>query len=62
MKIVATMLVTNYRDKREKRCCTGSHKQFKPLFKDHMAKLKILSLRILGLMNHVTIIITRMAT
>ena len=46
-----------------------SHKQCKTLFKDHMVRLKIislyvykdLSLRILGLMSHVTII-TRMAT
>ena len=58
-----TMLVRNYRDKREKRCCSGSHKQCKTLFKDHMVRLKIISLyiykelrlRILGLMSHVTI-------
>ena len=36
----------NYRDKCEKRCCSGSHKQFKTLFKDHMVRLKIMSLYI----------------
>ena len=62
------MLVRNYRDKREKQCCSGSHKQCKTLFKDHMVRLKITSLYIykdlrliLGLMSQVTII-TRMAT
>ena len=41
-----TMLVRNYRDKRAKRCCSGSHKQCKTLFKDHMVRFKIISLYI----------------
>ena len=36
----------NYRDICEKRCCSGSHKQLKTLFKDHMVRLKIISLYI----------------
>ena len=59
-----TILHRNYPDNCEKRCCSGSHKQFKTLFKDHMVRLKIISLYIykdLGLMSHVTFI-TRMAT
>ena len=44
----------------EKRCCSGSHKQCKTLLKDHMVRLKIISLyiykdlrlKILGLMSH----------
>ena len=40
------MLVRNYGDKREKQCCSGSHKQRKTLFKDHMVRLKIISLYI----------------
>ena len=43
---ISTMLVRNYRDKREKRCCCGSHKQCKTLFKDHMVRFKIISLYI----------------
>ena len=35
-----------YRYNCEKRCCSGSHKQFKTLFKDHMVRLKISSLYI----------------
>ena len=69
LDILATMVVRNFRDKREKRCCTGSHKQCKTLFKHHMVRFKIISLyiykdirlKILGRMSHVTII-TRMAT
>ena len=38
--------VRNYRDNCEKRCCSGSHKQFKTLFKDYMVRLKIISLYI----------------
>ena len=64
-----TIMCKNYRNNCEKRCCSGSHKQFKILFKDHMVRLKIISLdiykdlrlKILGLMSHVNII-TRMAT
>ena len=37
------MVVRNYRDKREKRCCAGSHKHCKTLFKDQMVRLKIIS-------------------
>ena len=40
------MLVRNYRHKREKRCCSGSHKQRKTLFKDHIVRFKIISLYI----------------
>ena len=39
-------MVRNYRDKREKQCCSGSQKQCKTLFKDHMVRLKIISLYI----------------
>ena len=39
-------LATDYRDKREKQCCSGSHKQFKTLFEDHMVRLKVISLYI----------------
>ena len=67
-----TTVVRNYWHNYKKRYCFGSHKQFKTLFRDHMVKLKIISLyihkdlkdlrlRILGLMSHVTII-TKMAT
>ena len=45
-RYVSTTLHRNYRDHCEKRCCSGSHKQFKTLFKDHMARLKIISLYI----------------
>ena len=59
------MLVRNYRDKREKPCCCGSHKQWKTLFKGYMVRLKIISLYIYKdfrlKMSHVAII-TRMAT
>ena len=69
LMVQLTMVFRNYRDKLEKQCCSGSHKQFKTHFKDHMVLLKIISLyiykdlrlKILGLMSHVTII-TRMAT
>ena len=44
--MLGTMLCKNYRDNCEKRCCSGSQKQFKTLFKDHMVRLKILSLYI----------------
>ena len=65
----STIMCKNHRDNCEKRCCSGSHKQIKTLFKDHMVRLKIISLdiykdlrlKILGQMSHVTII-TRMAT
>ena len=40
------ILLKNYRNKREKRCCCGSHKQHKTLFKDHMVRFKIISLYI----------------
>ena len=40
------MLFKNYGYKCEKRCCSGSHKQFKTPFKDHMVRLKIMSLYI----------------
>ena len=40
------MLVRNYRDKREKRCCSGSYKQCKTLLKEHMVRFKINSLYI----------------
>ena len=43
---VATMLVRNYGDKREKRCCSGCHKKCKTFVKDHMVRLKIISLYI----------------
>ena len=42
----STTVVRNYRDKCEKRCCSGSHKQCKTLFKDRMVRLKIISLRL----------------
>ena len=42
----STFVVRNYRDNCEKRCCSGSHKQFKTLFKDCMVSLKIISLYI----------------
>ena len=68
-EIKPTMVFKNYWHNYEKRCCSDSHKQCKTLFKDHMTRLKIISLyiyndlrlRILGLMSHVTII-TRMTT
>ena len=41
-----TILLKNYRDKREKRCYCGTHKQCKTLFKDHMVRFKIISLYI----------------
>ena len=41
-----TIVVRNYRDNCEKQCCPGSHKQCKTLFKDHMVRLKIISLYI----------------
>ena len=61
---IATTVVINYWHNYEKRYCFGSHKQCKTLLKDHMARLKIISLyiykdlrlRISGLMSHVTII------
>ena len=63
------MVVRNYQDKREKQCCSSSHRQCKTLFKDHLVRFKIISLyiykdlrlrlRILGLKCHM-IIITRM--
>ena len=40
------MLVRDYRDKREKRYRSGSHKQCKILFKGHMVRFKIISLYI----------------
>ena len=43
---IATILHRNYRDKCEKRCCSASHKQCKTLFRDHMVRLKIISLYI----------------
>ena len=43
---LTTMLVRNYRDKCEKRCCSGSHKQCKTIFKDNMVRLKIILLYI----------------
>ena len=58
----ATTLHRKCRDNCEKRFCSGSHKQFKTLFKDHMVRFKIISVyihkylrltRILGLMSHV---------
>ena len=36
----------NYLDKCEKRRCAGHHKQFKTLLREHMVKLKIISLYI----------------
>ena len=43
---ITTILLKNYRDNCEKPCCSGSHKQYKTLFKDHMARLKIMALYI----------------
>ena len=40
------MVVRNYRDNRKKRCRSGSRKQCKTLFKDHMVRFKIVSLYI----------------
>ena len=69
-KYEATMLIRNYRHNYEKRCCSSSHKECNTPFKDHMVRLKIMSLYIYkdlrlrmiwGLMSHVTIIM-RMAT
>ena len=42
--IPSTILFKNYRVKREKRCCCGSRKQCKTLFKDHIVTFKIISL------------------
>ena len=64
-----TTLHITYRNNCEERCCSSSHKQFKTLFNDYMVRLKIislyiykeLSLKILGLMSHVSIT-ARMAT
>ena len=53
------MVFRNYWHNYEKPCCAGSHKQCKTLLKDHMVRLKIISLYIykdLGLISHVTII------
>ena len=41
-----TILAKNYGQNCEKRRCPLHHKQFKTLFKDHMVKLKIISLYI----------------
>ena len=41
-----TTVVRNYWHNYEKRYCFGSHKQLKTLFRDHMVKLKIISLYI----------------
>ena len=41
-----TMLVRNYWEKREKRRRTWSYKQLKTLLREHMVKLKIISLYI----------------
>ena len=38
-----TIMCKNYRDNSGKRFCSGSHKQFKTLFKDHMVRLKVIS-------------------
>ena len=43
---VATTVHRNYWDKCEKRSCSASHKQCKTLFRDHMVRLKIISLYI----------------
>ena len=43
---IATTVVINYWHNYEKRYCFGSHKQCKTLLKDHMARLKIISLYI----------------
>ena len=40
------MVFRNYWHNHEKRCCSGSHKQCKTLLKDHMVRLKIMSLYI----------------
>ena len=42
----STTLHRNYRENCEKRCCSGSHKQFKTLFKDSIVRLMIISLYI----------------
>ena len=44
--IISKTVVRNYQDNCEKRCCSGSHKQCKIRFKDHMVRLKIMSLYI----------------
>ena len=43
----AKLMCENLREYCEKWCCSGSHKQLKTLFKDHMVRLlKIISLYI----------------
>ena len=44
--VIHDVVVRNYRDLYEKRCCSGSHKQCKTIFKDHMVRFKIISLYI----------------
>ena len=39
-----TMVFRNYWNSYEKRCCSGGQKQCKILLKDHMARLKTMSI------------------
>ena len=41
-----TRVLGKFQGKREKQCCSSSHKQYKTLFKDHMVRLKTISLYI----------------
>ena len=39
----STIIFRYYRDNCDERCCSGSHKQSKPLLKDHVLRFKIIS-------------------